>query len=68
MMDQPQDDRLSARLLVVEGDGRITVITHEGPAALAKPAGRIAELNPSRLKLSNQILSADQREIAGHRN
>jgi hypothetical protein len=67
-MTQSQDDRLSARLLVVEGDGRIMVITHEESAALAKPERRIPGLNLSRLKLSSQILSADQREIAGHGN
>jgi hypothetical protein len=65
-MDQSQDDRLSARLLVVECDGRITVVTHEARAALAEPAGWIPGLNLSRLKLSDEILSADQREIAGH--
>jgi hypothetical protein len=67
-MDQSQDDRLSARLLVVECDGRITVVTREARAALAKPAPRMPGLNLSRLKLSDQILSADQREIAGHGN
>ena len=65
-MDQSQDDRLSARLLVVECDGRIAVVTHAARGALAEPARSIPGVNLSRLKRSDQILSADQREIAGH--
>jgi hypothetical protein len=58
-MDQSQNDCLSARLLIVDGDGHISVTTPEEPATLAMPVRWIPGLNLSRLEPSKQILPAD---------
>jgi hypothetical protein len=67
-MDQFQDDRLPARLLVVEGDGRITVTTNEEPAAWGKLARWIPGMQPLALGAFQTNLYQQVSEIGGHRD